>query len=118
MGLFDSIHCHAKLPGAELLGQGEFQTKDLGRRMDSFTITEDGLLIHHRKYRAQFQPIRQHCEELDAIVPLHRDITFFGETYDGKVDWFVARFTDGRLEWIRLRESLSEDHREYLLAGD
>jgi hypothetical protein len=118
MGLFDSIHCHAKCPGAELLGKGEFQTKDLGRRMDLFTITEVGRLIHHRKYRAQFQPIRQHFEEVDVMVPLHRDITFCGQTFDGKPDWLVARFTDGRLEWIRLRESLSEDHREYLWAGN
>ena len=118
MGCFDIIRCQAKIPGAELLGDREFQTTDLGRRMDRFTISEDGRLIHHRTHRAFGQPVRQHIAELNVVVPLHRDITLSGETSDGKYDWFVARFTDGRLEWIRPREILSEDHLEYMRAGD
>lgn len=118
MGLFDTVHCMAKVPGAEMLGNQTFRTSDLGRRMDKFTIADDGRLIHHRTYRAFAQPVRQQVPELDVVVPLHRDVSLFGEDSDGNLGCFVARFTEEYLEWIRPREELSEVHREYLTAGD
>lgn len=127
MGLFDTVRCRATVPGTELLRDGELQTYDMGRRMESFTITSDGRLIHHRmRYElaarvatppGEIPQLYQRIPDGDVEVPLHRDISLSGESATGQHGWFVARFTDGRLEWIRPRESLSEDHREYLTAG-
>lgn len=118
MGFFDTIFCEANAPGAELLGDREFQTKDLGRRMDHFTITVAGELIHHCRRPENKEVFARHVAYRDVLVPLHRDITLCGATSAGEFAWFVARFTDGKLQWVCPLEHLSEDHREYLRAGD
>jgi hypothetical protein len=48
MGMFDTIKCYYPLPD-ERLQKEEFQTKDLENLLNDYTITEDGLLIHHVK---------------------------------------------------------------------
>ena len=48
MGMYDHIHCEYPLPDAEMQ-EKEFQTKDLENLMDYYTITKEGLLIHHVK---------------------------------------------------------------------
>lgn len=48
MGLYDDVRCKYKLPEAPINVQKDvFQTKDFECMMDSYTITEDGELIHH-----------------------------------------------------------------------
>lgn len=118
MGFFDTLRCKANVPGAELLGDREFQTKDLGKRMDEFTICDDGQLIHHRTHFESGSESWKRIPDRDVVVPLHDDITLIGDSASGESCSFVARFTDGKLEWIRPRDDLSDDHREYLWSGD
>lgn len=48
MGLYDDVKCEYKLPDAPKIIQNDvFQTKDLGSMMNSYTVTENGELIHH-----------------------------------------------------------------------
>lgn len=118
MGCFDTVRCQAKVPGAELLGDREFQTKDLGKRMDEFTIRGDGRLIHHRTRWGSDPSQWTRFPDRDVLVPLHDDVTLTGHSADGLISTYVARFTDGKLEWIKPKDSLSEDHQEYLWSGD
>ena len=117
MGLFDTISSKAIIPGAEYLGDREFRTNDLGLRMERFTIEPDGTLLHHRTYRAAFQAVRMFAPELNVMVPIHRDITLFGELPSGEFGRLVVRFSDSRAEWVRPWNELSELHREYLTAS-
>lgn len=93
MGMFDTIFCEYPLPepGHQALG---FQTKDLECLLDNYTITSDGRLIRRARRGLLGQPDR------DIEWPLHGDIRFY--TSRDKV-WveYVARFTHGRVEWIR-----------------
>jgi len=128
MGLLDTVRIEPGAPGADRFRDCELQTSDLGRRMERFTIIADGRLIHHRvRYdvtqasaTAEISPLAlwRVVPDRDVVVPLHRDVTLYGEPADGEADFFVARFTEGRLQWIKPRDQLDEDYREYLWASD
>ena len=47
MGMFDTITCHYPLPGLSDPTSIEFQTKDLERLLNRYTITREGRLIEH-----------------------------------------------------------------------
>ncbi|RLI63032.1 MAG: hypothetical protein DRO67_06395 [Candidatus Asgardarchaeum californiense] len=49
MGMFDYVVCNYQMPeGYDFLQKSDFQTKDFESVMDKYTITEDGLLVHHK----------------------------------------------------------------------
>lgn len=93
MGMFDTIHCEVPLPVAEHQSLA-FQTKNLECLLDTYTITGDGRLVRHAR--------RGWREETDHDVewPLHGDIRFY-TSKDKEWIEYVARFTHGRVEWIR-----------------
>jgi hypothetical protein len=118
MGLIDTIRCQATAPGSELLGDREFQTKGLGCRFDTFTINPAGRLIHHRtQVNGRSIPFKT-VLDIDVIAPIHRDLRLTGDDGSGNLCDFVARFTDGRLEWVKPWDAFTEVEQEYLVAGE
>jgi len=116
MGLIDTVRCHAKVPGSELLGDGEFQTRDFGCRFERFTIDESGRLIHHLPTREWDGNFLKTVSIEDIVVPIHRDVRLFGPVdLDGGSN-FYARFTDGILQWVMPWEELTEEQREYAVV--
>lgn len=113
MGLFDTVRCFAKVPGAEMLGDREFQTKDFGCRLDRFTIDADGRLIHHARVDGTGPFFDRPFEFRDVVVPIHRDARLSGPDASGEYRSFYARFTDGILQWVKLWDELTEEQREY-----
>lgn len=116
MGLFDTVRCQARVPGSELLGDGEFQTSDLGRWCDRFTIDISGNLVHHRTRNQPEKPLWRYMTDRDIAIPIHRDIRLTGDDATGCVAHFVARFTDGRLQWVKRLEQLSQEEQEYFVV--
>jgi hypothetical protein len=123
VGLYDDLTCKMPLPEPRPPEGTTFQTKDLGQSMERFTITADGLLIHHtvryedvpreeRPYPdAEPGDWRSICGIIRSIptgdveVPYHGDVRFYrcaSRTYEW---WeYIARFTEGRCVRITLSE--------------
>lgn len=94
MGLFDDVKCEYPLHDPEHQ-QREFQTKDLGCLLDRYTITRDGRLVRHAQ-AGRRGPSR------DVEWPIHGDIRFYDFDRDKEqMIEYVARFTHGRVEWVR-----------------
>lgn len=56
MGLFDTIYCNYPLPNIKSdIYEKDFQTKSLDCVLNTYTITEEGRLIHHT-YRYEEVP--------------------------------------------------------------
>jgi hypothetical protein len=128
MGMFDYVKCEYPLPIPEMQGR-TFQTKSIADwpGMDTYTITTDGRLILHE---VRWEPVPEEqrpyygkpewkdgslfkfCGSMKTVpigdkeIPLHGDVTFydFRETGDSNSELvdFVARFTNGRVESIRV----------------
>jgi 3-mercaptopyruvate sulfurtransferase SseA len=94
MGMFDTIKCEHPLPDPRHQ-ELEFQTKDLERYLNHYTITLDGRLIRHpRSGERAPAPCR------DIEWPIHGDLRMYAEGADSEWVEYVVRFTHGRLEWI------------------
>ena len=126
MGFFDYLTCEAELPALGRPVGVLFQTKSVFRTSAELTITQGGRLIERRFRREECgtREIRPGFTLPDyRRIPLgerdlafHGDVWFYGEA-DGKTLEYVARFTNGQLEWIRLHQELPELHRLLLDVG-
>lgn len=107
MGLYDTLRCEYPLP-EPTHQRREFQTKDFERLLDEYLITRDGRLVR-RARRGKSGLAR------DVEWPYHGDVRFYDvdpEKDRGLIE-YVARFIDGRVEWIR---RLDEETRVLLEA--
>ena len=129
MGMFDEIKSEYPLPDSPIQNES-FQTKCLDCLMQNYTITADGLLIHHtEKYECVPEEERPYfgkpewetsfgklCGSLKSVptgdveIAHHGDVFFYTSTGSGETgdyEWFKyqARFTDGRLQWIKRIEN-------------
>lgn len=104
MGIFDTVHCEYPLPDPRHQDL-EFQTKDLDPALFHYTITRDGRLVRHAG--------RGGWGKLDRDIdwPLHGDLRFYTHEKSFEPPWieYVARFTHGRVEWIRPFEEVRRD---------
>jgi hypothetical protein len=104
MGLFDTIYCHYPLPNPRHQDL-DFQTKDLECFLGTYTITREGRLVRHAS--------SDWGSRLDSEVEwrLHGDIRFYTSVKTENPSWieYVARFTNGRVEWIRPFEEVRRD---------
>jgi hypothetical protein len=101
MGLFDTVRCEYPLPDARHQDL-EFQTKDLDCLLGHYTITTDRRLLLHAEGGKRGL-------DRDIEWPLHGDLRFYTSIKDsGESVWveYVARFTHGRVEWIRPKEEV------------
>jgi hypothetical protein len=123
--MFDYLRCNMPLPGPRPPEGTLFQTKDTDEQyMETYTITEDGRLIHSaRDYKWEPNPELAHLDGLLALrgalkthnhreveIPYHGDIEF--HHYDAKQGWwsYIARFTEGRCVRITLCEHADLTH--------
>ena len=102
MGMFDTVHCDLPLPDPKHQDL-EFQTKDLERLLDRYTITGDGRLVRHARPLAK-SPTR------NVEWPVHGDVRIYAgdpEKERGLVEYEV-RFTYGWAEAIRRLDEKGE----------
>lgn len=98
MGLFDTVYCEYPLPDARHQDL-DFQTKDLERTLDEYTITRDGRLVRRARQGEWGGP----GLDRDIEWPLHGDVSIYTSQDDVWIE-YVVRFTHGRVEWIRPKE--------------
>lgn len=101
MGMFDEVAYDLPLPDGRKLRKSGFQTKDLGASMARFTLTSTGTLVHHHPNG-------------DKTIPIHGDVELYGDDETGTFAECVARFTHGKLEYLKMKSDLSEEERDYL----
>lgn len=105
MGMFDTIYCQYPLPNPRHQDL-DFQTKDLECLLDTYTITQEGWLVQHAKRGwGEGRLVR------DVEWPLHGDLRFYTsvKTEEPSRIEYVARFTHGRVEWIRPIEEVRQE---------
>ncbi len=98
MGMFDNLRCEYPLPDKEAQNE-EFQTKTFNCFLDLYIITKDGDLI---LYSLKQNPVK---------LLFHGDIIFYtsmGKSEKGDFKWFeyCARFSEGKLKWIKQNKIL------------
>jgi hypothetical protein len=118
--MFDYLVCQCDLPDEVPVGDSYFQTRSLYRCMMRFTITREGRLIHHstRYVRDTDTPrgvsLLAPVEEHNIDMQYHGDVLLTGE-WDGKFVEYVARFTNGTLEWIRPMGDFSQAEKDLVV---
>ncbi len=125
MGVCDNLKCEVELPGLGLRPDLEFQTKLFGADID-LTISRDGRLIEHRKKYEYSEkdklspgswfPKPRIIDLGDQDLEFHGDLSFYTSIKEKELVEYVARFTNGQLEWMRRIEDLSEQQRSQLRA--
>lgn len=129
MGMYDYVKCEYELPcdppeGVKQIAlRGELQTKSFGCAMELYTITPEGRLMY-TEYVTSVVPEEQRPywgkpeweqgglyqargmldrTPLPAVdLDFHGDIHFGAMTDDHEFYDYVARFTHGNLEYIRV----------------
>jgi hypothetical protein len=99
MGMFDEVWIDEKLPAFPLECR-RFQTKSLERCMFRYMVTEEGRLCLLGSVLADDTPVPivgQNAANEDT--DFHGDLRLVSD--DGKHEEYIARFTHGKLEWIR-----------------
>jgi hypothetical protein len=125
MGFYDYLTCEAELPERGVPVGAWFQTKDFSCTSSELTITKSGRLVETRF--SHEWPDQGNARPGDAAwLPMKRtllgtcDLEFHGEIrfYDYELDMsypeYVARFTDGKLTWIKPMLELLERHQTLL----
>jgi hypothetical protein len=96
MGMYDTIYSRIALPDCDLPPEADYQTKDLDCFLEHYLIDTDGRLLRCRSIAED--PLDPSGAE---DTHYHGDLRF-GTTEPGDRFYeFVARFTDGRLVWVR-----------------
>jgi hypothetical protein len=105
MGMFDTVYCEYPLPDVRHQDL-EFQTKNLDCALFTFTITRDGRLV-----RRASSGWGRESPDSDVEWLLHGDIRFYTSVKTEEPSWieYIARFTHGRVEWIRPLEEVEKD---------
>lgn len=98
MGMYDEVQFEAERP--ELEGCRDFQTKSLDRILDRYVVTKAGRLCRVGNVIADETPDAKRQDE-PFDIECHGDIRLV-TTESGEFKEFVARFTHGTLESIRL----------------
>ena len=108
MGMTESVRCEVELPGLGVREDIVFSTKNLYRYGGSLVITRRGRLAMYMKY-----PDRESLRDEDY----HGDIRLLGGGPGEDLE-YVARFTHGQLEWLRLASELPEPYLRMLRLRD
>jgi hypothetical protein len=128
MGMFDEVKCDAPLPDNRAIPGSWFQSKSLACCLWRYTITKNGRLIFHRHHyengpdREIREGLRMPTYKLIKVdhidTEFHGDVRLYGSADDDTELDYVARFTHGRLEWLRRFEDVSATNENWLLARD
>lgn len=123
MGLFDIIKSESSHPECGVTEGMTFQSKSLYAAGGEFTITSDGKLIEHQ-YRYESNPDKDGETAMlplltripigDCTIAYHGDILLVAAGKGDPLQELVARFTHGRLEWIRALSAYPAENRAIL----
>jgi hypothetical protein len=119
--MYDEVAIEHPMPDGAV-HDGKFQTKELDRLMENYTITSDGRLVLH-SVRKEFIPEEERpyygTEEWDESpmaklfgcvrsipigdveIDFHGDLHLIGEYNGDEYRRFVARFSYGKLDYIK-----------------
>jgi hypothetical protein len=118
MGFCDYLSFEKEYPEHGISKKTLCQTKSLYAGGAEFTITTDGKLVEHL-YRYEDDPGRVHpvtrMPRWKRIAIGQKEIAYHGDIFihcDGPE--LIARFTHGRLEWIRSVDEYPEENRALL----
>lgn len=127
MGMFDYLQCDYPLPDGRVVEGPVFQTKEFDCFMNIVRITSAGRIIlqdsHYEDVPKAERPypdapdgsFKALCGCMRRVVDgesdaeFHGDLNFYGDPGD-----FIARFTDGQLQWIKpVAPSLAQETTEH-----
>jgi hypothetical protein len=124
MGFCDYVTLEQGCQEYGLTERRSFQTKSLYAGGAEFTITRDGKLVEH-SYRYEDDPDRIHpitgsplLKRIplgEKVIDYHGDILLHYYGTDDISLELVARFTHGRLEWLRPLAEYPEENRVLLV---
>jgi hypothetical protein len=114
MGMFDRIVCKVPLPDTNKISENEFQTKSLDNLLNKYEIREDGTLWIE-SYESTYVPDATHflggyfstiegSIKWTQVSDVHQDIIFYFMDDDRKWHDYIARFTNGKLQSLLVRE--------------
>jgi hypothetical protein len=122
MGLCDYVTLEGEYPGCALPRGSRCQSQSLYAAGSEFAITAEGKLMQH-VYRYENDPEQLHplgwtrrkrIHLRDEVIAYHGDLLLmYLESAAGLKEW-VARFTHGRLEWIKPLDDYPEANRRLL----
>lgn len=126
MGMFDYVLLECETPLIPHKLDKEFmpQTKSLDNTMTTYIIRDNKLMRRHRTWKETDEVLSEDTffgtvynriidKEWEEEVPHHGDVHFIAKEEDPKNPdihflYLIARFTHGRLEWIRLDKEAME----------
>jgi hypothetical protein len=117
MGFYDKVRLDIAYPEYGVAKGMVFDSRSLHADDAEFTITANGMLIEHL-VRYEDNPavlFPKAVPDGERIVAYHGDIWLYSSDASSTYPEFVARFTHGRLEWIRPAEKYPEENRALLL---
>jgi hypothetical protein len=124
MGFYDTVTLDQEYPEYGIARGTVFQSKSLYAGIGDFTITSDGTLVEHlcrfetdldQPPRFTWQPPNKRVHIGDKVIEYHGDILLSGDATAQRFEKLVARFTHGRLEWIRPLDQYPEANRLLLV---
>jgi hypothetical protein len=121
---YDLVTLDKELPEYGIRRRTIFQSRSLHAGDGHFTISAEGRLVEHlgsyepdptRLNPLTQQPLYRRVYVGDQIIEYHGDILLYGPSSGkGSGEW-VARFTHGRLEWIRSVEEYADINHIFLV---
>jgi hypothetical protein len=120
MGFCDYVTVDREDMDRAIISGSRWQTKSLYASGAEFTITTSGKLVEHL-YRYDEDPedihgitrlpLRKRIPAGEKVIDYHGDILLYRSLPDDALHNVVARFTNGKLEWIRSLEDYPEENR-------
>jgi hypothetical protein len=127
MGFCDIVMLDKEYPQYGIARGTVFLSKSLYANEAHFTISADGKLIENlcryaldteMQHRLGHPPVYRRFPAGDQIVEYHGDILLYGPARGKDSAELVARFTHGRLEWIRSLDEYPEINYKFLLEQE
>ncbi len=107
MGFYDTVTFETAHEACGIAAGARYETKSLGRGSDEYMISGTGeLVLEQCRYEDADQssdggfPRLKRVVIGDVVVPYHGDLLLTGVT-DQEPNELAARFTHGKLEWVR-----------------
>lgn len=124
MGFHDNVRFDKAFPEYSIAEGATFTTRNLRADEGEFAVTAEGTLVEHL-YRYEIAskfnisivrlPLGKRVHVGDKVLDYHGDLLLSDTNSDGPDRELVARFTHGRLEWVRPLNGYPAESRDLLL---
>jgi hypothetical protein len=108
MGLYDEVWFEDQLPGI-VSNCRRFQTKSIHSCLDRYIVTKEGRLrlVRSRFLKKDDTGAETQGDSRGIDTRFHGDIRLIASDA-GTIEEYIARFTDGTLEWVRPLSEVQE----------